>query len=377
MTEKTLLNTVTFGSGITIPNRIAMAPMLVFGANPETGQVTKEDLAYFETRNEVAGLVIVGASFVTDAGHGERGQIGISDDADIIGLTKVAKTIKARGNRAIIQLHHAGREANAGAAKLGYAQVPSDQDFPWLNHFVKAMSEEEIDATIEAFGEATHRAIVAGFDGVEVHGANHYLLQQFFSEYSNHRNDKWGGNLEKRMAFPLAVLAEVKRVAATAGRPFAVGYRISPEEVHGDTVGYTIEESKVLMDRVIGAGVDYLHISLFSGFSIVPKGHEDSFGQIAMKVSGGRCPIVIVSDVFTEHDAIDALRHGDIVAIGRAALIEPKFAAKIIAGHPDEIETSIAGRLDRLAWPKGLIAAYTGPFGKVLPPMPGIEEYSD
>lgn len=381
MAVKKLCDTVTFKSGVTIPNRLAMAPMLVFGADQQSGHVTDEDRAYFEARSGVAGMVIVGASFVTREGHGELGQISISDDSDIEGLATLASAIKSKGNRAVIQLHHAGREANAGAAEFGHAQGPSTQDFPWLDHDVVGMTAEEIDAVITAFGEATRRAIAAGFDGVEIHGANHYLLQQFFSSFSNHRDDQWGGDLEGRMAFPLAVLAEVKRVAATADRPFLVGYRISPEEVHGENVGYTIDESKVLMDRVAHGGADYLHVSLFSHYADGPAGEEGakgpgtSYGQIAMGAVAGRCPIVIVSDVFTQEDAEDALNHGDIVAMGREALIEPEFASKVMEAHPEQIATSIAGRLDKLAWPQGLIDAYTGEFGSSLPPMPGIEEY--
>ncbi len=377
MTEKKLLDSVEFKSGVTIPDRIAMAPMLVFGSDPESGHVSDEDIEYFRVRDEVAGLIIVGASFVTRQGHGELGQLSISDDSDIEGMKKIAAAAKAKGNRAIVQLHHAGHEANAGAAEFGYAQGPSTQEFPWLNHSVRGMSEEEIDSVIKAFGEATRRAIEAGFDGVEVHGANHYLLQQFFSSFSNHREDKWGRNLEGRMAFPLAVLAEVKRVAATAGRPFIVGYRFCPEEVHGETIGYAIDESKVLVDKVIEGGADYVHVSIFKDYHEAPEGSDKSFGQITMEVADGRVPVIIVSGVFSQEAAEDALNHGDIVAIGREALIDPKFAAKIVAGHPEEIEGSIAGRLDDLAWPTRLVANYAGPFGAVMPPMPGIEEYQD
>lgn len=377
MTEKKLLDSVEFKSGVTIPDRIAMAPMLVFGADPQSGHASEEDIEYFRVRDEVAGLIIVGASFVTRQGHGEFGQLSISDDSDIEGMKKIATAAKAKGNRAIVQLHHAGREANAGAAEFGYAQGPSTQEFTWLNHPVKGMSEEEIEDVIKAFGKATQRAIDAGFDGVEVHGANHYLLQQFFSSFSNHRDDKWGGDLEGRMAFPLAVLAEVKRVAATADRPFMVGYRFCPEEVHGETVGYAADESMVLVDRVIKGGADYVHVSIFKDYAEAPEGSDKSFGQMTMEVADGRVPVVIVSGVFSQEAAEDALNHGDIVAIGREALIDPKFAAKITSGHPEQIETSVAGRLDDLAWTTGLITAYTGAFGDIMPPMPGLEEYKD
>ena len=93
------------------------------------------------------------------------------------------------------------------------------------------MSDEEIDATIRAFGDATRRAIEAGFDGIEIHGAKTYLIQQFFSPHSNRRTDKWGGDVNERMAFPLAVIESVKQaVREHAKSPFIIGYRLSPEE---------------------------------------------------------------------------------------------------------------------------------------------------
>ena len=98
---------------------------------------------------------------------------------------------------------------------------------------------------------------------VEIHGANHYLIQQFFSTLSNHRTDDWGGSLEKRMAFPLAVVKEVKRVVAEEGpKDFIIGYRISPEEIHGDAIGYTYNESTQLIAQVVKQELDYIHVVL-------------------------------------------------------------------------------------------------------------------
>ena len=94
------------------------------------------------------------------------------------------------------------------------------------------MTEAQIESMIENFGNAVRRAILAGFDGVEIHGANTYLIQQFFSPHSNRRNDKWGGTIEKRTTFPLAILEKVKQVALSHEKTdFIIGYRFSPEEL--------------------------------------------------------------------------------------------------------------------------------------------------
>lgn len=367
---------MTLPCGVVLPNRLVMAPMVAQGSDPVSGLVTAADVAYFARRSRVAGTVVTGAAFVTREGRGFERQLSIADDAAVPGLAAMAAAIKADGARAIVQLHHGGREAHPAAAELGRAQAPSTQAFGWLPYVPQEMTEAEIRATITAFGDATRRAVAAGFDGVEIHGANHYLLQQFFSAYSNHRTDAWGGDLERRMAFPLAVLAEVQRVARQAGRPFVVGYRLCPDEVHGDAVGYSVAESAVLMDRLAAAGVDYVHVSVFTGYATRPAGSAQSYGRLAQDAVAGRCPVVIVSDVTTADDAARALEHGDLVAIGRAALIEPEFAAKLAADRLDEIETTVKGRLDALDLPAGLIEWYTTPPGRdSLPPLPGIDEY--
>jgi len=371
-----LTDPVTLPSGVVLPNRLVMAPMVAQGSAPGTGLVTAEDVAYFARRSRVAGMVVTGAAFVSREGRGFARQLSIAHDAAVPGLAALATAIKADGARAIVQLYHGGREAHPAAAELGRAQAPSTQEFAWLPYVPQEMTEAEIRATITAFGEATRRAVAAGFDGVEIHGANHYLLQQFFSAYSNHRTDAWGGDLERRMAFPLAVLAEVQRVAAGAGRPFVVGYRLCPDEVHGDVVGYTVEDSAALMDRLAAAGVDYVHVSVFTGYAARPADGARSYGRLAQDAVDGRCPVVIVSEVWTADDAGRALEHGDLVAIGRAALVEPEFGAKLAGDRLDEIETTVKGRLDTLALPAGLIEWYTTPPGRDgLPPLPGIDEY--
>lgn len=377
MAFENLLAPLTLPSGLRLPNRLAMAPMVAQGADPATGHVTDKDVAYFARRSRVAGTIITGAVFVNPRGRGFVHQLSIADDEAVEGLARLAAAITKDGAKAFAQLYHGGREAYPAADDFGRTLAPSTQAFDWLPYVPQEMTEEEIRETISDFGRATRRAIDAGFDGVEIHGANHYLLQQFFSAFSNHRTDAWGGDLERRMAFPLAVVDEVKRVVAASGRDdFAVGYRICPDEVHGTNVGYTVEEGLQLIDAVAAKGVDYVHVSVFTGYATRPADAQLSYGQLARRTVAGRCPVVIVSDVFNAYDAERALAHGDLVAIGRAALAEPEFAAKIGAGHPDEIETNVKGRFTDLDLPVGLIDWYTiTPGREVLPPMPGIDDY--
>jgi 2,4-dienoyl-CoA reductase-like NADH-dependent reductase (Old Yellow Enzyme family) len=369
-----LVEPITLPNGVTLQNRLAMAPMVVKGAN-EDGTISELDLAYFGKRSDVAGMIITGAAYVNEMACGFAGQISISKDEDIEGLKKLAAVAKKDGNKAIVQLHHAGREGLV--EKLGRVVAPSALNFSFLKVVPEELTAEEIEETIKDFGRAAKRALEAGFDGVEIHGANHYLLQQFFSAFSNQRNDEYGGSLEKRMSFPLAVVKEVRRVVTESGRKdFIVGYRICPDEIHGDTVGYTLNESLQLIDRVVEAGVDYLHISIFTGYQTAPEGMQQSYGQQIKVVVNERCPVMIVSTVFTAEDALDALNHGDIVAIGRAAIVEPQFARKVREGREEEIATSVENRLETLAIPDKAIEWFTMD-GSPLPPLSGLNKQKE
>lgn len=368
-----LLENVTFPNGASLTNRIAMAPMVVSGSSDE-GTITDLDIAYFDKRSDVAGLIITGAAYINDMACGFDGQISISKDADVDGLRKLVSTMKKDGNKAVVQLHHAGREAVGAYSKFGKVVAPSAINFPFLNYIPEEMTHEDIEKTIKDFGKAAKRAIEAGFDGVEIHGANHYLLQQFFSAYSNQRSDQWGGSLDNRMAFPLEVTREVKRVVQESGKTdFIVGYRITPEEIHGENVGYRIDESLQLIEKIVNEKIDYIHVSLFTGYKDAPQGSDKSYGELVKEKINGRCPVIIVSGVFTADDALNALHHGDIIAIGRAALLEPQFVKKIRENRFEEIVSTVKGDINDLAIPKKAVDWFLME-NSPLPPLPGIEK---
>jgi len=363
---------LTLPNGAVLKTPIAMAPMVVCGSN-EDGTVSQEDIDYFDKRSGVAGMIITGAAAINEAGWADKNQIGAFDEKHAEGLSTLAKTAQKDGNKVVAQLQHAGRGAQFAQDKFGRTVAPSAIDFPFLDYVPHELTHEEIIETIKDFGRATKHVIEAGFDGVEIHGANHYLLQQFFSAYSNRRTDEWGGSLESRMKFPLAVLDEVIRVAKAYGKDnFIIGYRISPEEIHGENIGYRIDESLELMDKIADSGIDYLHISLFTKYDAGPEHAEKSYAEIISEKVNGRMPVMTVSGVFNADDALDALNYGDIIAIGRAALIEPAFAEKILENRTDEIRSAVNNNLDELAIPEAAIALFLMD-GTPLPPLPGID----
>lgn len=240
-----LLKTRTLNSSINVRNPIVMAPMTTFSENQD-GTVSDAELSYYKARSKGVGIVITAATYVRQSGKGFRGQFAAYDNSFLPGLKKLAQTIKGEGALAILQIFHGGRMAIPaeipGRQTISASTVAPERPGAMIP---REMTETEIKDTIKAFGETTKLAIDAGFDGVEIHGANTYLLQQFFSPHSNNRQDFWGGNVEKRMNFPLAVIAEVKKIAA-CHKNFIVGYRFSPEEVENQ--GITLEDSLLYID---------------------------------------------------------------------------------------------------------------------------------
>ncbi|HZK28411.1 MAG TPA: NADH-dependent flavin oxidoreductase [Thermoclostridium sp.] len=368
-----LFEPITLGNGVESKNRFAMAPMLVFASNQD-GSISQDDIEYFKLRNDTGGLIITGAAAVSEEGVGIITQMAVYEDENVEGLKKLSDVIKSKGNKAIMQLHNAGREALGAYMRYGKVLAPSSIDFPFLDYVPEELTHEQILSIIDDFGQATRRAIEAGYDGVEIHGANHYLLQQFFSAYSNKRDDQWGGSFEKRMAFPLAVLKKVKEVAAQqANKDFIVGYRISPEEVHGENIGYTVDESVKLINKVIENGADYLHVSTLD-YKAMPGagGKGEPIAQTVYKSINKTVPMILAGNILTPEDALAALEYTDIVALGRAVIIDPDFVVKVREGRANEIEKSVEGRLEQLRLSKQLVDFWSME-NTALPPLNGLK----
>ena len=328
-------------SGIELNNRIVLAPMTTFSGNQD-GSVSDEEIAYYRERNRTAGMLITACAYVIKGGKGFYGQIAADNDSFIPSLAKIAKVLKENGGKAILQIYHGGRmcppaelpdgqpvSASAVAAERPGAVVPRE------------ITEPEIEETIRAYGEAAKRAIVAGFDGVEIHGANTYLIQQFFSPHSNRRTDKWGGSLEQRMLFPLRVADEViESVKKHADRPFVVGYRLSPEEI--ENPGITLDDTLVLVDNLVKRKLDYLHISTmnFTTPSIRGEQRTDVPTHIIFKRFGHIMPIIGVGGIIHPSDAEKILASGiPLVAMGRELIMEPHWLDKVASGNENAIAT--------------------------------------
>jgi 2,4-dienoyl-CoA reductase-like NADH-dependent reductase (Old Yellow Enzyme family) len=340
---KQFFESFTFKSGIEVKNRLVMAPMTNFSSN-EDDTVSDAEAAYYARRSKGPGMVITACTYVTENGKGFPGEFAGHKDEYIQSLKRLAGDIQAGGAKAILQIFHGGRECPPELVPNGdivsasaVASSGEGKKEP------RALSGEEVESIIKDFGEATRRAIEAGYDGVEIHGANGYLLQQFFSPHSNRRDDQWGGSLEKRLTFPLAVVDEVKKtVAAHAKKPFAVGYRFSPEEP--ETPGITMADTLVLIDELAKKDLDYLHVSLQDFWSAPRRGVEDTRSRIEIiqERVGSLVPVIGVGSLYTPEEVEKAFGTGvPLIALGRELIIDPEWVQKVEEGREDEIKTKI------------------------------------
>ena len=369
MSQSPLFEPIEFSPGFDLRNRVAMAPMTTWASNDD-GTVSDAEDAYYRRRVSGVGLVITGCTHVQANGVGFTGEFAAHDDAFIPSLRQLATAAKSGGAPAILQIFHAGAKAppelvpevvaaSAVAMKAGSSDAAATP---------RALSGEEVLGVIRAFGETTRRAIQAGFDGIELHGAHGFLLQNFFSPHYNRREDAWGGSLDNRMRFPLAVVEEVRRVIdAHAGRPFVLGYRISAEE-HEDG-GLRLGDTLVLVDRLVEAGIDYLHASLQGALTTKPLDDPEgaTIAKILVEHVGGRIPVIAAGQMRTPDEAARALAEGlSLVAIGQGLVMNPDWVELGASGRQDAIAQDVAASdVPRLAIPEKLwtiIEAATGWF---------------
>jgi 2,4-dienoyl-CoA reductase-like NADH-dependent reductase (Old Yellow Enzyme family) len=373
MTKSTpLFAPLTLVDGLTLRNRVVMAPMTTWSANDDL-TVSDEELAYYRRRVGGVGLVITGCTHVRPEGIGFTHEYASDDDRFLPGLTRLAEAAQSGGARAILQIFHAGARALpelAPGGEIVSASAVKGEPSPFAPCDIpaRALTEAEILDIVTAFGAATRRAIEAGFDGVELHGAHGFLLPNFFSPLYNLRTDVWGGSLENRLRFPLAVIAEVRRVIAEqAARPFVLGYRVSPEEV-GEG-GVRIADTRDLIDALIDGGVDYIHASLASVLDARPMDDEEGVTiaeQVVAHVAG-RVPVLAAGQVRTPGQAEQALARGlSLVAVGQGLIMNPDWVELAQTDRADEIVTTLdVATLPDLALPAklwGIIDAATGWF---------------
>jgi len=327
MTAESLLFTSFHIRGLTLKNRITMAPLYLGYANDD-GTVSQLTLDHYaEMAASGAALVVVEHTMVHPSGIATANCLRVDDDRYIPGLSGLARVIQEKRAIAFLQINHCGR----------YAFVPAEKWTPSPirvgDTVTKEMTREQIDQAVRSYAGAARRVRKAGFDGVEIHGGMAYLIVQFLSPRTNHRTDLYGGSLENRMRFPLAVFDAVR---AAVGGDFPVGYRFSADEEMPD--GLHPEDTSILARELEKRGAAYLSVMAGSYDAYSRSEYrEKEKGEAHMvhyageiKRAAPKTPIITAGRIKTPETAEKILRDGtaDLIGLARVLLADPLWPQK-------------------------------------------------
>lgn len=326
---------------MTLKNRMVMPPMVVRYAS-EDGFVTDRTVDYYETRSKGgAGLIIQEATYVSPNGQILANEPGISDDRFIPGLSRVAEAIHRHGAKAAVQLVHGGRLAffRVPGGKRISASALAAPGYPAPSEMTKA----DIDEVVNAFAQAAYRAMCAGYDGVEVHAAHGYLVDQFISPASNKRTDSYGGSVNNRARLLLEVIGAIKEAV---GKNFPVWCRLNGKEF-GIEYGETLEDAKKVARLAEEAGVVAIHVSATGVASPIqyPTYHYTP-GTIVDLAAGIKeavhVPVIAVGRMTPElGEKLIEEGKADLIAFGRALFADPEIPNKVCFGNEQEIRPCI------------------------------------
>lgn len=345
-----IFDPLTLPNGVTLENRMVLSPVITQSSTLE-GFVTDEDVNYAKRRAGSAALQITGAAYIEPYGQLFKRGFAVSDDRHIPGLTRLADAMKSQGNKAILQLTHAGRFSEIALEDFGMVYGPSGMELKTpVEHTVLEMSHRKIKHVVRQYGDAARRAIRAGFDGVEISAAQRLLMQTFFSKFSNKREDEYGTqNLENRSRFGVEVFTEVQRVIKEESAPddFILGFRGTPEEARGNQIGYTVEEFNQFVDALLEvADIDYYATASW-GKNIylqkirAGKNEGEYMNKIVHDHFRNRLPIMATGGINSPDKAIEGLQFSDFVGGSTLFVTEPDFVQKIRSGQEDEIDLGI------------------------------------
>lgn len=321
-----------------VKNRIVMPPMGSCFATAD-GEVTERMINYYEARAKGGvGLIIIEVTAVDPLGRAILFQLGVWDDKHIPGLSNLAKAIHAQGVKAVVQLHHAGRQTYAIIAG-GQPVAPSPIPCPLVKEVPRELTIKEVEELIEKYAEGARRVKEAGFDGIEIHGTHGYIVAQFMSAYSNKRVDEYGGDLRGRLKFPLEI---IRRIRGKVGGDFPIIFRIAGDEkVPG---GRTIEETKVIARILAEAGVNALHVTAgtYANLDICipmagyPAGMLVTYAEAVKGVVN--VPVITAGkiDVLMAEQLLEQGKV-DLVAVGRPLIADPDLPRKAAAGKFEDI----------------------------------------
>jgi 2,4-dienoyl-CoA reductase-like NADH-dependent reductase (Old Yellow Enzyme family) len=354
-------------NGLTVPNRIVMAPMTRMFS---PGGVPGEDVQSYYARRAAAGvgLIVTEGTYVGHESAGESSRVPRFHGEDqLAGWAKVAEAVHAAGGTIVPQLWHIGMVRKPGRPPFADAPPvgPSGLRIGESEVTGKAMTQKDVDDVIGAFAEAAAAAERIGFDGVELHGAHGYLLDQFLWAGTNRRTDAYGGDLSARARFAAEIVAAVRE---TVSPEFPVIFRYSQwkQEAYDARLAETPEELEAILTPLAAAGVDVFHASTRRYWLPEFEGSDLNLAGWTKKLTGKQ--VITVGSVGLDGDFIKAFQgegaavgsldnlldrlerdEFDMVAVGRALLQDPEWAAKVLGDRFDELKPYDAAALTTLS----------------------------
>ena len=327
-----LFSGVTF-KGFRVKNRIVLPPMVCFGYTGDNGFVNPKNLEHYRLRAESgAGIIITEATAIRKDGRAAPSQLGVWSDEHIAGLSEITTIVRGHGAVSLLQIHHAGL-----VSPYSVNPVPAGPSSETDKPASRELTIDEIRDIIKAYTRGAFRAREAGFDGVELHGAHGYLINQFSNPLWNHRADEYGGNFENRMRFAAEIIHGIRE---QCGHEFILGYRLganTPALEDGIRTALYLET----------LGVDYMHVSHGGNLQHLPRPPKGfDFNWIVysgVKVREQlKIPVIVVNEIKTAERANFLIESGqaDFVSIGRPQLADPFWVKHV--QHDEEINSCLS-----------------------------------
>jgi 2,4-dienoyl-CoA reductase-like NADH-dependent reductase (Old Yellow Enzyme family) len=354
-------------NGLTVPNRIVMAPMT---RQFSPGGIPGADVASYYSRRAAAGvgLIVTEGTYVGHESAGNSDSVPrFHGEEQLAGWAKVAEEVHAAGGTIVPQLWHIGMVREQGqppypdAPAVGPSGLRIGADEPTG----KAMTQRDLDEVIGAFAQAAADAERTGFDGVELHGAHGYLIDQFLWAGTNRRTDAYGGDPVARARFAQEIVAAV-RERVSPGFPVIFRYSQWKQDVYRARLAETPEELEAILAPLAAAGVDAFHASTrrywlpefdgsdlnlagwtkkLTGKPVITVGSVGLDGDFIKGFQGEGAPVKGIDDLLDRLEAEEF----DMIAVGRALLQDPEWAAKVLAGRFDELKPYDAAALRTLS----------------------------
>lgn len=309
-----LLQPLTLRPGVVARNRVWLAPLTNMQSHPD-GTLSDAELHFLAMRADGGfGLVETCAAHVAQDGKAWNGELGVSDDTMIPGLTCLAARIHEGGALASVQLFHGGLRASRSVSGVptwsASAYGEPELELP------REGTEGDIARAISSFAGAARRCADAGFDSVELHGAHGYLLSQFLSAVYNTRTDRWGGSLENRAR----LIREAVRAVKQAAPSLVIAVRLSPEDF-GHARGVDLDETLEVARWLKQDGMEVVHLSLWQSALNTTKRQDEHATTLFRKALGEEMRIVVAGKIWMREEGEAQLARGaDAIALGRAAI---------------------------------------------------------